>query len=134
MLIRYAYKKVNPALVFYGGVILSTVSLSMYKLKLMFEWGGGTIWGDNRAAKELYDVGPIEEKLPLSKSVLEALESLSRVHDGALDWEDPCGSSPWSKLEFERFDKSALRILNTIEGELGGEYEVRYDRVGTPDT
>ncbi|WGO99471.1 hypothetical protein QFX18_05270 [Saccharophagus degradans] len=69
----------------------------MYKLKLMFEWGGGIIWCDNDAAREVYEVGAIEEKLPLSKNLLEELENLSKIHDGALDWSNPSGSSPGRK-------------------------------------
>jgi hypothetical protein len=43
----------------------------MYKLKLMFEWGGDTIWCANDGAREKYGVGSIEENLPLPREILQ---------------------------------------------------------------
>ncbi len=37
-----------------------------YHVRLMFEWRGGTLWGGNDAAYDAFDVGPIEDELPLS--------------------------------------------------------------------
>lgn len=37
-------------------------------VRLMFEWGGGCLWGGNDAARATFDVGPIEERLPASGS------------------------------------------------------------------
>ena len=37
-----------------------------YRLRLMFEWGGGCIWVGDDATRSAYGVGPIEESLPLA--------------------------------------------------------------------
>jgi hypothetical protein len=36
-----------------------------FAVPLMLEWGGGCLWGGNDAARERFDVGPIEDVLPL---------------------------------------------------------------------
>jgi hypothetical protein len=104
----------------------------VYKLKLMFEWGGGTIWCANDAAREKHDVGPVEERLPLPKKILDELQHLTELHDSALDWSYPPDPSPWSKQQFERFDEKAQNILEKIKVELGPEYEVQYVALGQP--
>ncbi|MPT17790.1 MAG: hypothetical protein E2579_08535 [Pseudomonas sp.] len=38
----------------------------VFRIRLMFEWGGGSLWCGNEAALKQFDVGPIEEILPLS--------------------------------------------------------------------
>lgn len=102
----------------------------MYKLKLMFEWGGGTIWCVNDAAREKYDVGSIEERLPLSKEILQELQNLTDLHDGALNWDYPPDPSPWSKQQFENFESRALEMLDKLKAELGAEYEIQYKVLG----
>lgn len=98
----------------------------MYKLKLMFEWGGGAIWCANNEAIKKYDVGSIEQKLPLSKEILEELHYLSELHDEALNWEYPPAPSPWTKAQFESFESQALEILHKLRVELGSKYEIQY--------
>jgi hypothetical protein len=104
----------------------------MYKLKLMFEWGGGTVWCVNDVAREKYGVGAIEQKLPLSKKTLQNLQTLTDLHDGALNWDYPPDPSPWSKKQFDSFESKALEILNSLKLELGAEYEIIYSVLGQP--
>jgi hypothetical protein len=102
----------------------------MYKLKLMFEWGGGTIWCDNDQARDKFDVGPVEGKLNLSKQTLDDLEKLTVLHDSALNWEYPPDPSPWSPTQFEAFDIEALDILNIVKNELGSVFDIEYSVLG----
>jgi hypothetical protein len=97
-----------------------------YHLKLMFEWRGGCLWAVNDAALKAFDVGEIEEKLPLSDETRQRLEELSVWHDTALDWDDPGGPSPWSADEEERFERAAREVLERVRAELGPEFEVVY--------
>ena len=97
-----------------------------YVVRLMFEWRGGSLWCGNDAALDAFDVGPIEEVLPLSADTLRRLEELSVWHDTALDWDDPAGPSPWPPEEFERFHRAAAEILETLRAELGPEFQVEY--------
>ena len=98
----------------------------MYKIKLLFEWGGGYLWCDNEEARNAFDVGQIEEVLPISSDLKNELEKLSEEHNGALDWDNPGGPSPWTRWQFQEFEEKAIKALEKVRKELGGEYEVRY--------
>lgn len=97
-----------------------------FSLKLMFEWGGGCIWCGNALAIERFDVGPIEDKLPLSDLVKKRLDELTTWHDQSLNWEYPPDPGPWSHHEKDRFEKAALEILDSIRAELGDSFEIEY--------
>lgn len=102
---------------------------TFYKVRLMFEWGGGCIWCGNDAALERFDVGPIEEKISLSEATLQELETLSTWHDKALNWEYPPDPSPWSQAEFKEFEKAALAMRAKLQAELGASFEVIYEPI-----
>ena len=102
---------------------------TLYQVRLMFEWGGGCIWCGNDAALDRFDVGPIEERLPLSAATLQELEKLSNWHDRALNWEYPPDPSPWSKAEFEEFELTAISMLEKLQAELGASFEVIYEPI-----
>src|SRR5437879_1150698 len=95
-----------------------------YVIRLMFEWGGGCLWCGNAGARERFDVGPIEDRLPLTSNTRWRLAELSAYHDGALDWDYPPGPSPWSVVEHERFENAAGELLSVVRAELGPEFEV----------
>ena len=100
----------------------------IYRLKLMFEWRGGTLWSDNEAARARFGIGSIEELLGLDPALLERLEELSVWHDTALDWDDPGGPSPWSDEELERFYQAAGAVREEVARALGPDFEVTYPR------
>lgn len=100
-----------------------------YAIRLMFEWGGGCLWCGNDAALDAFDVGPIDDRLPLSPEIRERLEVLSVWHDTALDWDDPAGPSPWPPDEYARFDAEAAVILERVRAQLGPDFAVEYTRL-----
>lgn len=100
-----------------------------YAIRLMFEWRGGCLWGGNDAAYDTFDVGPIDDVLPISPETRQRLEELSIWHDTALDWDDPGGPSPWAPDEDARFDRAAAEILERIRAELGADFAVEYTRL-----
>ncbi|RZL65578.1 MAG: hypothetical protein EOP81_04125 [Variovorax sp.] len=102
----------------------------IYCVRLLFEWGGGSVWCGNEAAIARFDVGPIEGKLPLMKATLTSLAELSAWHDKALDWSDPSGLSPWNSDEFKRFESAASSMQRKLQSELGCEYVVVYEPLG----
>lgn len=95
-----------------------------YRVKLMFEWGGGCLWPDDDAARERFGVGAIEDLLPLADETRRRLEELSVWHDGALNWDDPAAPSPWSTDERARFARAADEILATLRADLGPSFEL----------
>ncbi|WP_272991200.1 hypothetical protein [Spongiibacter tropicus] len=99
----------------------------VYRIRLMFEWGGGSLWCGNQAAARKFDVGPVEDKLPLSNTVLERLNALSQWHDTALNWEYPPDPGPWGPDEYAKFEAEALAFLSELQTELGPDFEVAYE-------
>ncbi|HEX6040988.1 hypothetical protein [Longimicrobium sp.] len=100
-----------------------------YELKLMFEWGGGCLWCVNEAALRAFDVGNIEDKLPLSDKTRARLEEMSTWHDSSLNWDDPAGPGPWTPGEHEDFERAAVEVLERVRAELGPEFQVGYRRL-----
>ena len=97
-----------------------------YRIRLMFEWGGGCLWCDNNAARAAFDVGPIEDRLPLSHQTRRRLATLSEWHDQALNWDYPPDPGPWTSEEYAHFEQAAQAILVEIRSELGSSFEVIY--------
>lgn len=100
-----------------------------YHLKLMFEWGGGCLWTANEAALRAFDVGNIEDQLPLTDETRRRLEELSEWHDTSLNWDYPPDPGPWTPEEEERFERAAAEMLERLRAELGPEFEVVYRRL-----
>ena len=97
-----------------------------YVVRLLFEWGGGALWCGNDAARERFDVGPIEERLPLTPETRRSLDELSLWHDRSLNWDDPAAPGPWTADEGARFDEAAEKLRATIQSELGPAFDVVY--------
>ena len=100
-----------------------------FHVRLMFEWGCGSLWCGNAAALDAFDVGPIEDRLSLSAETRRRLEELSVWHDTSLDWDDPAGPGPWSPGEYEQFDQAAQEALESVRAELGPDFLVTYTRL-----
>jgi hypothetical protein len=98
-----------------------------FLVRVMFEWGGGCLWCGNNAARERFDVGPIEDRLPLTPGTLRRLQDLSAWHDGGLNWDYPPDPSPWSAAGRERFEQAAGEVLSALRAELGPEFEIVYE-------
>jgi len=93
----------------------------------MFEWFGGCLWSGNDAARIRFDVGAIEDKLPLSQETKQRLDELSTLHQQALNQEYPPEPGPWTSEDYQRFETEALSILRIVQIELGPEFEVVYE-------
>src|SRR5450830_11930 len=100
-----------------------------YRVRLMFEWGGGCLWCGNNIARDKFSVGPIEERIPLSDEVQGMLNELSQWHDTSLNWDYPPDPGPWNADDYARFDEAAAKLLKSIQQELGEEFEVVYEKL-----
>jgi hypothetical protein len=103
--------------------------MGRYRVRLMFEWGGGCLWCGNDTARERFGVGNIEDSLPLSSQTRQRLKELSAWHDQSLNWDYPPDPGPWTAEESERFEAAAREVLERIRCELGDEFEVVYERL-----
>jgi hypothetical protein len=93
----------------FGGLGEALVG-ARYVVRLMLEWGGGCLWCGNDAARDRFDVGPIEDRLPLSAETRRRLAALSAWHDTALNWDYPPDPGPWTAEASERFERAAGEV------------------------
>lgn len=98
----------------------------MYTIRVFFEWSGGCLWAGNEAARERFDSGPIEDRLPISDEIRDRLRSLSEHHDTALNWSNPLDPGPWSAQDLDAFECDALAVKSQLQEELGSEYAIVY--------
>jgi len=85
------------------------------------------LWGMNEATQSAFGgYSDLESTLPLSKGTKAKLVELIEIHDGALDWANPGGPSPWSKEDFDKFETEANAIMKKIQTELGDRFSIWY--------
>jgi hypothetical protein len=100
-----------------------------YRVRLMFEWGGGCLWCGNDNARQRFGVGPIEDRLHLTPATRQGLLELTQWHDQALNWTYPPDPGPWTPQEYERFDIAATDMMTQLGAELGPDFDVVYERL-----
>ncbi|SNR26646.1 hypothetical protein SAMN06265370_101267 [Puniceibacterium sediminis] len=89
------------------------------------------MWGMNEAAQATFGgYSNLESTLPLSNKIKAKLGELIEIHDGALDWTNPGGASPWSKQDFDKFETEANAILKTLQADLGDQFLIWYEPIG----
>jgi hypothetical protein len=101
-----------------------------YRLRLMFEWGGGCIWAADDTTRNKYGVGPIEDSLPLADETRRKLADMTAWHDLSLNWEYPPDPGPWDTHEYERFEATASTMRDHLQSELGDRFSIVYKRLG----
>ena len=101
-----------------------------YRLRLMFEWGGGCIWAGDDTTRDKYGVGPIEDSLSLTDATRKKLADITAWHDLSLNWEYPPDPGPWNAHEYERFEVTALAMRDHLQSELGDGFFIEYKRLG----
>ncbi len=95
-------------------------------IRLMFEWGGGALWGGDDAARARFDVGPLDDGLDLPEALRARVDALSARHDTALDWNAPGGPGLWTARQTAAFDADAEALRRDLSAALGPEIEVVY--------
>ena len=91
-------------------------SMTIQTLKFEFEYGGICLW-DNK--------GVIDHcMLPISDSLKEELTCICKEFDGVINWSDPHAPSPWTRKQCSDFFDRAEIILQRLQAELDGKYEI----------
>lgn len=103
------------------------------RIRLFFEWGGGALWPGNDAARERFDVGPLDDRLGLPDALLARLRALSVHRDSALNWADPAAPGPWSASDHGEFCKQVAALRADIAAALGPGFDVVNDERDCPD-
>lgn len=93
----------------------------------MVEHGGTCLWSVNDLAKSKFDYAIANEKLPISKPLIEELYSLEEEYHGYLDWEYPPNPSLWTENQKSYFRNRANDAYLKLLSELGNDFEVIND-------
>jgi len=110
-------------------IVKKKADVPRYEMKFMFEWLSDTcLWSENDAAKERYGYPVDLADLPISKELKEKLERLIRVHDEALNWDDPGSGLVWREAQIEAFRAEALEAYEQLGRQLGSAYRLTYQR------
>ncbi len=65
------------------------------------------------------------ERFPISKGLMEKLESLSIEFNSILNWDDPASGFVWTAEQIEDFRIRAQQAYDELTSELGEEYEIQ---------
>lgn len=98
----------------------------IYRFSFWFEHGGGSIWPEDDATEQKYGYPASYEKLPLSKEVIEMINTLEVEYHSCLDWNCPQNPSPWTEEHWKDFRKRAKQVYDILVIELGEEYQIEY--------
>ena len=97
----------------------------MYVLRFFFDYGGVCLWAANDAARQRFGY-PVElADLPVPDDLRVALRAACELFDTSLDWDDPAGPSPWSREQYEAFEKQTNQLLTRLRAALGSDFEIR---------
>lgn len=92
----------------------------MYKIKFMFDYGADScLWGVN--GEGLLSL----ERFPISKELMDKLESLSIEFNSILNWDDPASGFVWTSEQIENFRVRAQQAYDNLVSELGEQYQIQ---------
>ena len=92
----------------------------MHKIKFMFDYGTAScLWGVNGEG-----ILPLDG-FPISKELMETLESLSIEYNSILNWDDPASGFVWTAEQIENFRLRAQEAYDQLVAEIGSTYEIQ---------
>jgi hypothetical protein len=98
--------------------------MAKYILKYWFEHEGICLWSANDNARSKYGYPIDNDKLPISKNLIDELYALEEEYHGYLDWDYPPNLSPWTAEQKQDFKNRANDKYFKLVSELGSDFEV----------
>lgn len=98
--------------------------MAKYVLKYWFEHGGTCLWSINNDAKNKFDYAIDNEKLPISKALVDELYELEAEYHNYLNWDYPPSPSPWTLKQKNDFKNRANVTYLKLLLELGSDFEI----------
>lgn len=98
--------------------------MAKYILKYWFEYGGICLWAVNEQAKQEFGYAIESRDLPMSKALVEELNSLEKEYDTSLNWDYPPDPSPWTTEQRNDFKYRANLAYQKLVSELENEFEI----------
>lgn len=93
-------------------------------LRFLFDYGAGCLWAGDTKTLHLLDVGPVDRKLPLSKSVREQADRLLSVQACYLNPLYPPDPNLWSQSLCDCFNANVDRLILKLRQEIGEDYDI----------
>ena len=100
----------------------------MYLLRFLDDYGSGWLWAGNAAAFAAFDVGPLDDALPLSPATRAESEALSILHQGTLNMDDPLSPLPLSPAFCDDFNHRVRALFDTLQAELGPGFRLLFEQ------
>lgn len=98
-----------------------------YRIRFFIEWAGADyLWSENEHAYEVYGLGPIQNRLPLSDGLRQRGIEVSNWYHSSLNWGSPNDPGPWRQEECDRFKIAVRAFFEDLKVELGEDYELIY--------
>ena len=95
---------------------------NIYVMKFWFEHGGICLWGATEFTKQKYGYAIEHNKLPISKTTIEILDTLENEYTTFLDWDCPSNPSPWSNYQKLLFIQKSNKSHALLCAELGDDH------------
>ena len=109
----------------------------MYVLRFFDDYGSGWLWAGNDAAFAAFDVGLVDDKLPLSPATRAESAALSDLHAATLNMADPMSPLPLSAAFCTDFNTRTRALFAAMQADLGPGFALRFEqailRPGLPD-
>jgi hypothetical protein len=101
--------------------------MERYILNYWFEHGGTCLWSVNRLADDKFGYAIDNHELPISKALVDELNTLETEYHGYLNWDDPASPSPWTLRQKQDFIDRSNAVYLKLLLELGEEFEIIND-------
>lgn len=100
----------------------------MYTLRFFDDYGSGWLWAGNDAAFAAFEVGPLDEKLPLSAATRAEADALSTLHHSTLNMADPLSPLPLSPDFCADFNTRTAALFRAMQADLGPGFMLIFEQ------
>ena len=100
----------------------------MYRLRFFDDCGSGWLWGGDAVTLETFDVGLLDDLLPLSPATRAEAAALSDLHASTLNWDDPMNPQPLSPAFCDEFNRRAIALMAMMQADLGPQFHLQFQQ------
>ncbi|MFI8854090.1 hypothetical protein [Streptomyces sp. 891-h] len=99
----------------------------MPSARFFFDAGsGGVLWAMTPEDRDAWGYPVDLDRLPISPTLRDELESLVALYDTSLNWSCPPDPGPWREAECRQFNVAVRQTVGRLRTELGPSWQI-YD-------
>ena len=91
----------------------------MYRLRFFDDYGSGWLWAGDTATLAAFDVGPLDDLMPLQPATRDEAAALSVLHQSTLNWADPMTPLTLTPGFCAAFNARVQALLAAMQADLG---------------